>query len=85
MFDSKTIHGEQMLLEIKKRKVYKVNENNIAFNRDDYKRLLLADNITTLAKKIFSLIKPRENTHGRRFYNYLKVVENSFKVCMFFR
>ena len=39
-----------MLFENKKHKVYTVNKHKIALNRDDDKRLVLADGITTVAR-----------------------------------
>ena len=39
-----------MLSEIKKHEVYTVNKHNIALNRDDDKRLVQVDGITTLAR-----------------------------------
>ena len=50
LFDGKTIYMEQMLFENKKHEVYTVNKHKIALNRDDYKRLVQADGITTLAR-----------------------------------
>ena len=39
-----------MLFEKKKRKIYTVNKHKIALNRDDDKRLVQADGITTLTR-----------------------------------
>ena len=39
-----------MLFENKKQEVYTVNKYKIALNRDDDKRLVQADGITTLAR-----------------------------------
>ena len=39
-----------MLFENKKHEVYTVNKHKIAFNRDDEKRLVQADGITTLTR-----------------------------------
>ena len=39
-----------MLFENKKHEVYTVNKHMIALNRDDDKRLVQADGITTLAR-----------------------------------
>ena len=50
LFDGKAIYREQMLFEIKKHKVYTVNEHKIALNRDDDRRLIQADGITKLAR-----------------------------------
>ena len=51
LFDDKTIYREQMLFENKKQEVYTVNKHKIALNRDDNKRLLQVDDITTLARR----------------------------------
>ena len=40
LFDGKTVYREQMLFENKKHKMHTINENKIALNRDDDKRLL---------------------------------------------
>ena len=40
-----------MLFENKKQEVYTVNNHKIALNRDDNKRLLQVDDITTLARR----------------------------------
>ena len=50
LFDGKTIYKEQMLFENKKHELYTVNKHKIALNRDDDKRLVKADGITTLAR-----------------------------------
>ena len=50
LFDGKTINREQMLFENKKHEVYTVNNCKIAPNRDDDKRIMQADGITTLAR-----------------------------------
>ena len=50
LFDSETIYREQMLFENKKHGVHTVNKHNIALNRDDDKRVVQADGITTLAR-----------------------------------
>ena len=50
LFDDKTIYRKQMLFENKKHEVYTVNKHKIALNRDDNKRIVQADGITTLAK-----------------------------------
>ena len=39
-----------MLFENKKHQVYKINKQNIALNRDDDKRLVQVDGITTLVR-----------------------------------
>ena len=48
-FNGETIYKEQMLLENKKHEVYTVNEYKIALNRENDKRTVPADKITTLA------------------------------------
>ena len=50
LFDCKTIYREQMLFENKKHEVYTVNKHKIALNRDDNKRLVQTDGITTHAR-----------------------------------
>ena len=50
LFDGKTIYRKQMLFENKKYEVYTVNKYKIALNRDNDKRILQADGITTLAR-----------------------------------
>ena len=50
LFEGKTIYREQLLFENKKHEIYTVNKTKIALNRDDDKRLVLADGITTLAR-----------------------------------
>ena len=50
LYDGKTLCREQMLFKNKKHKVYTVNKHKIALNRDDDKRLVEADEITTLAR-----------------------------------
>ena len=50
LFDDETIYREQMLFENKKHEVYMVNKRKIALNRDDDKRIVQADGITTLAR-----------------------------------
>ena len=67
LFDGKTIHEEQMLFENKKHEVYTVNKYKIALNRDDDKRLVQADGITTLARDMQRL---RLNNHYRCFHNH---------------
>ena len=39
-----------MLFEYKKHEVYTVNKHNIALKKDDDKRIVQADEITTLAR-----------------------------------
>ena len=55
LFDGETVYREQMLLENKKYKVYIVNKHKIALNRDDDKRVLQANGITTLARGYVAL------------------------------
>ena len=50
LFDGKTIYRGQMLSENKKHEVYTVNKYKIALDRDDNKRIVRADGITTLAR-----------------------------------
>ena len=50
LVDGETIHREQMLFENKKHEVHAVNKHKIALNRDDRKKIVLADGITTLAR-----------------------------------
>ena len=49
--DGETIYKEKMLFENKKHEVYTVNKYKIALNRNDDKRLVQADGITTLARE----------------------------------
>ena len=53
LFDGETIYREQMLFENKK--VNTVNKHKIGLNRDDDKRLVQADGITTLARGYVAL------------------------------
>ena len=50
-FDDETIYREQTLFENKKHEIYMVNKHKIALNRDDAKRIVQGDGITTLARK----------------------------------
>ena len=50
LFEGKTIYRDQMLFENKKHEIYTVNKTKIALNRDDDKRLVKQDGITTLAR-----------------------------------
>ena len=50
LFDGKTIYRRQTLFENKKHEVYTVNKYKVALNRDDDKRIVQADGITTLAR-----------------------------------
>ena len=62
-----------MLFENKKHEVYTVNKYKIALNRDDDKRLVQADGITTLARDMQRL---RLNNHYRCFHNHWIVMKN---------
>ena len=55
LFDSETIYREQILFENKKHEVYTANKHKIALNRDDNKRLVQAEGITTLARRHVAL------------------------------
>ena len=55
LFDSKTVYREQMLFENKKDEVYVVNKYKITLNRDNDKRLVWADGITTLSRGYVAL------------------------------
>ena len=48
--DGKTIYREQILFENKKHEVYTVIKHKIALNRDDDKRIVQANGITTLTR-----------------------------------
>ena len=50
LFDGETIYREQMFFEYKKHEVYTVDKYKVALNRDEDKRVVQADGITTLAK-----------------------------------
>ena len=50
LFDGKTIYREQTLFENKEQEVYTVNKYKIPLNRDDDKKIVQADGITTLAR-----------------------------------
>ena len=65
LFDGETIYREQMLFENKKHEVYTVNKHKIALNRDDDKRVVQADGITTLARGVCSAFGL--NNHQRCF------------------
>ena len=45
-----------MLFENKRHEVYTVNKHKVALNRDDDKRLVQADEITTLARGYVALL-----------------------------
>ena len=55
LFDSKTVYREQMLFENKKDEVYVVNKYKITLNRDNDKRLVWADGITTFSRGYVAL------------------------------
>ena len=55
LFDGNTIYREQMLFQNKKHKVHTVNKHKIALNRDDDKKLVQTDGITTLARGYVAL------------------------------
>ena len=48
-FDGKDIYREQMTFKSTEHDVYTVNINKIALNRDDDKRIIQQDGISTLA------------------------------------
>ena len=50
LFEGKTLYREQVLFEHKKHDVYTVNKCKISLNRDDDKRLIQEDWVTTLAR-----------------------------------
>ena len=50
LFDGETVYREQMLFKNKKHKFYTVNKHKITLNRDDDKRLVQVNGITTLAR-----------------------------------
>ena len=49
-FGNKTIHREPMLSKNKKHKVYAVNKHKVSLNRDNDKRYMQANGVTTLAR-----------------------------------
>ena len=49
LFDGKTMYRGQMLFENKDHEIYIVNKYKIALNRDDDKRIIQEDGISTLA------------------------------------
>ena len=53
--DGETIYREQMLFKNKKHEVYTVSKCKIALNRDDDKRIVQTDGITTLARGYVAL------------------------------
>ena len=50
LFGGETVYREQVLFEHKNHEVYTVNKCKIALNRDDDKRIIREDGITTLAR-----------------------------------
>ena len=76
LLDGETIYREQMLFENKKHKVYTVNKHKIALNRDNDKRLVQADGITTVAGQetcsTFGLITIKDVFHN---------LEKLLKIC----
>ena len=55
LLDGETIYREQMLFGNKKHEVYMVNKRKIVLNKDEDKRLVQADGITTLAREYAAL------------------------------
>ena len=55
LFESKTMYREQMLFEHRKHQVYTVSKCKIDLNRDDDKRVIREDDITTLARGYASI------------------------------
>ena len=53
--DGEAIYREQMLFKNKKHEVYTVSKRKIAINRDDDKRIVQTDGITTLARGYVAL------------------------------
>ena len=76
LFHGETIYREQILFENKKHKVYTVNKHKIALNRDNDKRLVQADGITTVAGQetcsTFGLITIKDVFHN---------LERLLKIC----
>ena len=56
LFEGKTIYRDQMFFENKKHEIYTVNRRKIALNRDDDKRLVKQDGITTLARGNYEIL-----------------------------
>ena len=56
LFDGETIYRQQMLLGNKKHEAYTVKKDKIALNRDEDKRVVQADGITTLARGYVALL-----------------------------
>ena len=57
LFDGKTKYRKQMMFENKKQEVYKVNKHQRAIEREDDKRRVEADSITTVASGYLALYK----------------------------
>ena len=55
LFDGKTTYREKTLFDNKKHEVYTVNKYKKALNRDDDKRVVQTNGITTLAKGYVAL------------------------------
>ena len=55
LLDGEMIYREQMLFGNKKHEVYMVNKRKIVLNKDEDKRLVQADGITTLAREYAAL------------------------------
>ena len=56
LYDGETIYRGKRLFENKRHEVYTVNKHKIALNRDDDKRLVQTDIITTLARGYVVLV-----------------------------
>ena len=50
LIDGKNIYREQMAFRTSKHDIYTINQNKLALNRDDDKRIILDDGISTLAR-----------------------------------
>ena len=50
LIDGKNVYREQMMFRSIKHNIYTINCNKIALNRDDDKRIIQDDGITTLAR-----------------------------------
>ena len=56
LLDGETVYRQPMSFENKRHEVYTVNKHKIALNRDDDKRIVQADRITTLARGYVALL-----------------------------
>ena len=56
LFDGETIYWKEMLFVNKKHEVYMGDKYKIALNKDDDKRLVQVDGITTLAREHVALL-----------------------------